>query len=412
MARRIGRIVLFVVAAALLVLPPCLIAHPIAYVPLLSAVLMLVVSWAYLQVMRRSLSVSVAGMASACERGHASQLSVTLSNRAPLPCARVQMDFFVTDLFGDYDGVRTVACSTRARDDVDVDFDVLFAHVGTYHAGVTNVVVYDLLGLFSAKLSDGARRQVTVRPRKMSLGAANAMTAVPDESRRSLKPVAADDVDYANVREYRFGDSLKTIHWNLTARDPGHTMFTRLYETYVNPSLTVVLDSCGPDVEAEELMSLMDGIVEVAVALCEQARVSGIDAEVRYVNRAGRDATGHLVSTFDAVNLVTDMMRITPEREAGAVATQAEELLRRSGLRSQGSGNIALVTSRVDPGQIATLAEVAMARRNAMAFVAVPRGLAGREREKHLGPLLQLSGVGGAWWAVESNEIASEVVGL
>ena len=414
MARRIGRIVLFVAAAVLLVLPPLLIAHPIAYIPLTSAVLIVIVSWLYLQLVRRKLEISVESMVKDCERGAKTSLVVSLFNRAPVPLSRVTLDFYVTDLFGAYDEVKQLACSLKAREQVNLGFDVQFAHLGTYYAGIKDVVVHDLLGLFSATIEGSDRRQVTVRPRKMNMAEAVQMTAVPDESRKALKPVSADDVDYATVREYRYGDQLKTIHWNLTARSPQGTMYTRLYEAYVNPSLTIVIDPCAPDGRSDEdMMSLFDGMVELSAALSAQARFEGVDADVRYVTRDGEAAATRLSNEADANTMVADMMRITRVEDASSdVAGMAEDLVRQAGGRSHGSGNVALVTSRVDSEHLSTLVEVAMNRRNVLAFLAVPRDLVGRDREKFAAPMRRLNSVGASWWMVESNPVKTEVVGL
>lgn len=410
--QRTGRAVLLTMAAALLILPVLLIAHPIAYVPLVSAVLLVVASWLYLQALRGAILVRMDDMASSCERGHNASLSVRLVNRAPIPCARISMDFYVTDLFGGYDDVRKLTCSVGARRDVTVDFDVRFAHLGTYYAGVSCVVVHDLLGLFSMRLRDGVRRQVVVSPQRVRMGQPGSLTAVPDENNRALKAVAADDVDYASVREYRFGDSMKTVHWNLSARDPHGTMYTRLYEAYVNPSLSVVIDSYAKGGNSNELMSLFDGMIETAASLCEQARAAGIDAEVRYVDRGGVPSSIRLATRADADDLVSDIMAITAVSGKDSSAGAAEEMLREAGLRSHASGNIALVTARPDAALVTTLVEITMSRRNAMAFLAVPRDLTERDREKYTAPMRRLTDAGGAWWAIESNEVATVVVGL
>lgn len=411
-AARLGRVVLLACAALLLVLPVLLIAHPVSYVPLVAAVLLVVVSWGYLQVLRRSLDVSVAQMSDSCERGQQAQLTVALSNASRLPYPRIDLAFFVTDLFGDYDDVETLTCALRPQEMSKLAFDVRFAHLGTYDAGIDHVVVHDLLGLFSARIEDGARRAVAVRPRTMDLRRADVTHVVPDESRNMLKPVASDDMDYASVREYRYGDPLKTIHWNLTARDPAGTMYTRLYEAYVNPALAIVVDSYAPSYGSEELMSLFDGMVECAAALSAQARAAGVDAEVRYIDRTQAPAAARLASASDADDLVTDMLRITPAAEVGAHATATETLLRSTGLMTHGFGNVALVTSRLDADLLTTLVEIRMRRRNALAFIAVPRSLEGRERESFLAPLRRLDDAGVAYYVVESTEIETKVVGL
>lgn len=409
---RLGRVVLLVCAGLLLVLPVLLIAHPISYVPLVAAVLLVAVSWVYLQVLRRSLGVSVAQMSVSCERGQQAELSVALSNVSRLPFPRIDLAFFVTDLFGDYDDVKSLVCALRPGEESELRFDVRFAHLGTYDAGIDHVVVHDLLGLFSARIEEGARRAVVVRPRTVDLGRADVTRVVPDESRNMLKPVASDDMDYANVREYRYGDPLKTIHWNLTARDPAGTMYTRLYETYVNPALAIVVDSYAPGYGSEDLMSLFDGMVECAAALSAQARAAGVDTEVRYLDRTQAPAAGHLASASDADDLVMDMLRITPAEEAGVHAAATEALLRSTGLMTHGFGNVAFVTSRLDANLLTTLVEIRMRRRNALAFVAVPRSLEGRDRERFLAPLHRLDDAGVAYCVVESTEIETKVVGL
>ncbi len=411
-AMRVGRVALLVAVALLLVAPVVLLADPVSYVPLVSAVLLVAVSWAYLQVTRRALSVGVGQMAGSCERGGAVPLGVTLSNAGILPLPRIEVEFFVTDLFGNVDDVRPVTCALGSRETQVLDFDVAFAHLGTYHAGVRRVVVHDLLGLFSSVMDDGARRPVAVRPRKADVESVRRLAAVADDSRSSLRPVMADDLDYAGVREYRYGDSMKAVHWNLSARDPQGVMYTRLFEAYVNPTMAIVIDPYAPDASDEELMSLFDGMVETAAALSARARAAGIEAEVRYVGADGAPAAAHLVSADDADDLIADMMRITPASEAPRNAGVAEDMLRSAALRQHGCGNAVVVTSRPDAGLVEALAEVAMRRRNAMAFLAVPRMLEGKERERFCAPLRRLDEVGAAYYGVESNASETEVCAL
>lgn len=401
---------LFVVL--LLAVPAVLLADPISYVPLVATALLTLVSFVYLQILRRSLSVDVSQMSESCERGESSPLAVTLANSFALPFPRIEIDFFVTDLFGENDDVRTFSSALGGRETRTVNFDVTFAHLGTYYAGVSRVVVHDLLGLFSSTRVHGARRPVVVRPRHVDMGDADATRALPDEKRSSLRPVAADDVDYASVREYRYGDPLKTVHWNLSARSADGTLYTRLFEAYVNPTLAVIIDPYAPDWGGDDLMCLFDGIVEVAVALSEQARIGGVEAEVLFFDRDGELARMRLVSAEDADDLVSRMMRITPASEVEGQIGSVEDLVRSSVLRNHGFGNVALVSSRTDAGALSALSEAVRRRRNALAFLAVPRLLEGRERDSFVAPLRGFADSGGAYYLVESNELSTEVIGL
>ena len=87
-------------------------------------------------------------------------------------------------------------------------------------------------------------------------------------------------------------------------------------------------------------------------------------------------------------------------------------MLRAAGLQNHGAGNVAYVAARPDAGSLSALADAAAARRNAMAFLAVPRALEGRDRDRFVAPLRALGDVGGSYYVVESTELATEVVGL
>lgn len=409
---RVGRIVLSIVVMVLLVLPAVLLADPITYVPPIAAGLLVIVSWFYLRVLQRSLSMGVAQMTESCERGEITPLSITLQNKSALPFPRIQMDFYVTDLFGDYDDVRTLTCALGGKETSTIDFDVSFAHLGVYRAGVNRVVIWDLIGLFSHTIKQGVAKSVAVRPRRVRMGQADVSRAAPDESLNALRPIASDDVDYLGVREYRYGDPLKTVHWNLSARSANGQLYTRLFEAYVNPSLVIVVDPYAPELGADDLMSLFDGMIEVTATLCEQAREVGVDAEVRYLARDGEPAACHLMTPDDADGLVASMMPVTPLQSDHVDSGSIEEMLRAAGLRSHCAGNIAYVAARPDAGSLAALSDAAAARRNTMAFLAVPRELEGRERDQFVAPLRSLGDAGGAYYVVESTEIVTEVMGL
>ncbi len=406
-----GRALLLVVCGILLLLPVLLIAHPIAYVPFISAVLLVVVSFVYLQLLKRNLSVHLSSMAAEVERGSDGQLSVVLQNKSFLPAARVTLEFFVTNLFGETDEVQRISCSIKRKDTLNVNFNVRFVHLGTYYAGISNARVFDLLGLFSSGLQGAQRRQVVVSPREVDFENDLSLLNATDESKRALRAVLDDNVDYAQVREYRPGDPMKTVHWNLSAKSVNNAMYTRLFETHVNPSLSVVIDPLSPHKNSEDLMSTFDGMVEAAAAICKLARQCGIDSDVHFMGKSTQPEVLRIASTKDACNLVSRMHTITHVAKAGALDVQANEMLARAGLQTHSSGSVALITSRSTSKLITTLQDILHMRKSVLAFLIVSSNLVGKERKKFCAPLKRISASGGFWWAVESNEVSTKVVG-
>ncbi len=413
MASKVLRGVLIAVAVLLLVLPVLLLAHPISYVPLIMVVLMVALSWLYLQVADKAVSVSVGdGQEYTCTRGEKAGLKVQVRNASFLPVPRVELGFVISNLFQKADDERALTCSLAPFETLDVAFDANFAHLGKFQAGVRKVTVFDLLGLFSRTHKDGCMNTVVVRPAKVTLGGQAPDQAASDESNNALKPIASDNEDYASVREYHRGDPMKTIHWNLSSRNPDGTLYTRLYEEYVNPTMAIVIDHCAPAYEHETLMTLFDGMVESTVALSEQARLSGIDVEVRYFNAQGEESLARLANDDDVTSLVEDLHRIIPADEDEESAFDVANLMRGVGLQQGGFSNVALVTSRADAECLAVLRDIASRRKNAMALVAVPRDLEGRERDRFWEPIAALGTMGVYYYAVESNPLGTQVVGL
>lgn len=411
-AAKVFRLIVILLGVVLLVLPILLLADPISYAPLLMLVIALLLSWLYLRVLKRSVRVELAQAEYSCLRGETAGLSVRLVNTSVLPVVRLELRFVITDLFGGADDERTLVCSLAPRETTNVEFDAQFPHLGSYQAGIREVVIYDLLGIFTTKRADGVLNSVVVDPAKVDLGGTMATQAMPDESNRMLKPIASDNEDYASVRDYHRGDPLKTVHWNLSSRNPDGKLYTRLFEEYVNPSLVIIIDSLAPDYEGETLMSLFDGIVECAAALSEQARATGVDAEIRYFNQSNDQEAAFLTNDDEVNMLVERLHRIVPADQIEDEAVNVADMIEVAGSVNRGFGNVALVTSRADDDCLAALMSIRARRRNAMAFVAVPREMDDRAREKFLAPVVALSESGVPYYVVESTPLGTEVHGL
>ncbi len=442
---RMGKALLLVAALLLCGVPVALVAHPISYVPLITVVLALAASFSYLQILKRTFSLSEDGMRRSCERGEAVGLSVTLSNGSILPHPRVVVSFYITDLFGEYDALRTMVVPLGSREVATFNFDANFTHLGRYAAGVDCVRLSDLFGLFSCTIPNAQRRQVVVRPRLFDLADVD-ISEAEEESASMVKPITADGTDYASVREYRFGDPLKTVHWNLTARSATNTMYTRLFETYVTPSVAAIIDPFAPSGDREVLMSLFDGMMEGAASLSRFARAQGVECTIRYLGRGFEPASICLAGEEDADELILSACRIVSltggagtqqvkaqAGEAGAGGQAAPsggsepghaasfddirrassipvELFLQEGAGSQGASNIAYVAARLDEGILSALEEVAARRRQAMLMLVIPASLVGRARTEFLAPLSQLAQAGIPYYVLESTELETRRV--
>ena len=406
--KKLGKAVLCLVVLALCVVPCLVVSSPLAYIPPVMLIAVVVVSYVCLRISARKVEVHEEAMKGSCERGESVVLSVELANRSWVPATRVELGFFITDLAGDVDVRTQVTASLGPRESINLGFDASFAHLGKYSCGIDSMVMHDMVGLFSREVALPGGSGVAVRPRLFDVGDADLAHVTTDVSESNFRPIAADDQDYAGVREYRYGDPMKAVHWNLSSRDPHGIMYTRLFEVQAEPGLAVVVDPVAPAYDAEELMGAFDALVESAASVSDAARQLGVDAEVRYVARDGGPAAVHLVGQGDVESLIRDMM------PPAGVADMVDPLVAAAMLDSEannphGRGNVAYCTSLLTNEAADQLASMRLHGRNPLCFLAVPRSLEGRARDERLAPCRRLAEAGVPYYVVETNEAVTEV---
>ncbi len=393
-----ARRVLVVVTLLLLAAGVALLAHAVSYVPFVGLLLMVAGSRLYLERLAAALSVEAASMATTVERGTEQRLALRLASGTRLPMPRIELEFFTTDIYGEVAEVEQLVAVLGPLEVAEPAFEVRFAHLGSYRAGIRRVRVVCPLGLFVKELPLEAHQLVTVTPRQIQLPPAASLRAQASEKQSSLRPIVADDLDYTGVREYAPGDAMKQVHWKLSARTPG-TLMTRLYERHVNPSLSIVVDSAAPAGSAEQLMTLFDGMVETTVALAREAHQMGIDTTVHFISAGGEERHTHLVNEEDVVSFVLSLSPLAPE-------ANAEELLERTANALHGASNIILICAAPSAQAAQHLQRAAASRKWTQAYIACPRVQERDERASLLRPLKRTPHL-----LIHSNEHTTEVVG-
>jgi hypothetical protein len=140
-------------------------------------------------------------------------------------------------------GERAVYLSMAPFCSYTVKKEIRFRFRGTYRIGVNCFYAYDFLRLFYVRVDIRNSVTIPVLPRKLLLeeGAAMAVSDSADRTRRSR--ITVDRVEVGDLREYRLGDSLKTIHWNLSTRS--EELIVKDYETGSSPTTYVYCDLAG-----------------------------------------------------------------------------------------------------------------------------------------------------------------------
>lgn len=95
---------------------------------------------------------------------------------------------------------------------------VTFRYRGTYEIGVDCIYVYDFFRLFGLRVDIDNLIPVYVTPRRMiaEQSESAALSDVAESNRKSNS--SYDKLEVSDVRDYRMGDSLKSVHWKLSSK--------------------------------------------------------------------------------------------------------------------------------------------------------------------------------------------------
>jgi len=111
---------------------------------------------------------------------------------------------------------------------------------GVFTFGPTRIRSGDLFGLLQRERTDHDQETLTVYPRLVELEALGIPSRQLIGDMRLRSHLFQDPVLTAGVREYRYGDGLKRIHWKSSARL--NRLQTRIYEPTATIDLSIFLD--------------------------------------------------------------------------------------------------------------------------------------------------------------------------
>lgn len=113
---------------------------------------------------------------------------------------------------------RCVKLSMAPTSTYTVKNEICFRFRGTYEIGVSCFYVYDFFRMFRVRVDADYFDTVYVLPRKLVINAEEAQAVSDSVNRTRRSQNTYDKLEVSDVREYRMGDSLKSIHWNLSSK--------------------------------------------------------------------------------------------------------------------------------------------------------------------------------------------------
>lgn len=387
MIKRVLKIVLGVVLFCVTLLPAVYMNTIYGYFPALFLAAALVFSWGSMYRVQRKISIQSNFQNGECERGKSVEAGLGIVNQSIFLCPKAVANIFISDLFDGTDALNSVLFTLAPKEKADFRLDMDMPHVGIYHVGIRDMKVCDYFDFFHKLVPVKGEYQVVVKPRIRTLEELMENDMVLEETSQDTRTTVLNGMDYVGVREYAMGDSMKQIHWKLSAHSQGY--LTKLQESSRQMDFSVICDFAALDEDDKEvLMDIQDALIETSLSLIDTiARIYTSysllyctkEHTVRRTTPKGRD---------DDLSLMKDFSVITSHPAPDY--PDACRILTEEGGQANRSTNVLVVTSRVTDELLQELLRIKRQRRSPELWQVVPAGYNSRQMEKLRTRLRQL----------------------
>jgi hypothetical protein len=174
------------------------------------------------------------------------------------------------------DAVRTedkvVRLSMAPMSSYRVNNVVKFRFRGTYRVGVGCFYVYDFFRLFRVRVDVDCFEDIYVMPRKRH-GQGSEAVAVADMTTQTTKsPYTYERLEISDIRDYRLGDSLKSVHWKLSSKS--EELIVRDYSSGISDRSVIFCDMAAhfPTKPPRKVESTPERVAPLMMASEEERR--------------------------------------------------------------------------------------------------------------------------------------------
>lgn len=156
---------------------------------------------------------------------------------------------------------------------------------GQYTVGIKSIEFEDYLGIFKLSYKPNSTKTITVNPRLVVLENMNIKTNYLSETHSILNNRFEDITTISDTRKYAYGDSLKRIHWKLSAKV--NQLMVKNFEGTSKTNCVIMLDLRKNKRSYEQNIMLEDKLIECAVAVVNYCLNSWIPINLVYHYKEG-----------------------------------------------------------------------------------------------------------------------------
>lgn len=161
----------------------------------------------------------------------------------------------------------------------EISIDYIYKYRGDFKLGVSTIEVQDFLGIFKVILKNKTPLYITVYPQIIDIDEFYLSSGYLSDNVSSIGGGKEDISTIEEINKYNYGDSLRKIHWKLTAKT--NELMIREYEKVGSRSAILILDLQSDNFEVEKNAAIEDKLLETTIAILRYCIYN--DAEVKLI---------------------------------------------------------------------------------------------------------------------------------
>jgi len=147
-------------------------------------------------------------------------------------------------------------------------FEYIYKYKGCFNIGVSEIEVQDFLGIFKLVRRNKRPLLITVYPRRIDIDSFALNTNYSFGDILNFIGIHEDTSTIKEINKYSYGDSLKKVHWKLTAKT--NELMVKKYENYASASAVYIIDLKNNSFSKEDNAIIEDKHIETAIAVLKR----------------------------------------------------------------------------------------------------------------------------------------------
>lgn len=197
-------------------------------------------------------------------KGECVQLIVKLSNEDFMLYPYIYVSFFGShSLFNSNSYSQSLSITPFSQK--KFIFNMECKYRGEYEIGISDIYIEDFLGLIRLKYRIPETKRIIVYPKIENLDKLDLYTLNSSDSQNISSGIVEDANNIKDIRNYRYGDSFRKIHWKLTARN--NNLMIKNFQSTTDVNVDILLDLRHNNYSDEINIILEDKLIEAVVSI-------------------------------------------------------------------------------------------------------------------------------------------------